>query len=88
MMKRRLGLAVTRRSRGYKPLASRWASFFGAGAGGTKAWTCTFCGVNGSHRSGCHYVTEAHHRGRKAVRRGVVGARNRASRRRGPAHIT
>ncbi|MGH2492635.1 MAG: hypothetical protein ACRDF9_14145 [Candidatus Limnocylindria bacterium] len=61
-----------------KRLTSSWASLFGEGRV-KKAWTCTFCGVNGSHRRGCHYVTRSHHRDRKAVRRGIVGARRRAA---------
>ncbi len=65
-------------------LGSRWASLLGGehvGKGKKKAWKCTFCGVIGSHRRGCHYVTQEHHRPPKPVRRGVVGIRTRAARR-------
>jgi len=59
-------LSTTRRTAG-------WASLFGERLGKKKACACTFCGVIGSHRRGCHYVTEAHHRGPKTVRRGALG---------------
>ena len=39
-----------------------WVSVFGERRGKKKVWACTFCGVIGSHRRGCHYVMEAHHR--------------------------
>ena len=58
-------LSTTRRTAG-------WASLFGERLGKKKAWACTLCGVIGSHRRGCHYVTEAHHRERKTVRRGFL----------------
>jgi len=58
-----------------------WASVFGERRGKKKVWACTFCGVIGSHRRGCHYVMEAHHRDRKTVRRGILGRRARAGRR-------
>jgi len=67
-------LSTTRRTAG-------WASLFGERLSKKKAWACTFCGVIGSHRRGCHYVTEAHHRGPKTVRRGALGLRTRGSRR-------
>lgn len=57
-----------------------WAALFGERQGKEKAWTCTFCGVIGSHRRGCHYVTQAHHRERKRLRRGRLGALVRAAR--------
>jgi len=79
-MNRRDLRRTPRRTLTAKRLTSSWASFFGEGRVNA-AWTCTFCGVNGSHRRGCHYVTQAHHRDRKAVRRGIVGARGRAARR-------
>lgn len=80
MNKRRARPALGRAFRATR-LTSRWASLFGRPLANKKAWTCTFCGVNGSHRRGCHYVTDTHHRDRKAVRRGIVGARTRAARR-------
>ncbi len=43
-----------------------------------KAWSCTYCHVIGSHRRGCHYVTERHHRPAKSARHGVLGRRVRA----------
>jgi hypothetical protein len=59
----------------------RWASFLGREYVGKKrAWKCTFCGVIGSHRRGCHYVTQEHHRDPKPVRRGILGVRGRAKR--------
>ena len=57
-----------------------WASLVSERHGKKKAWTCTFCGVVGLHRRGCHYVTEAHHRGHKTVRRGILGRRTRLTR--------
>mgnify|MGYP001573505034 CR=1 FL=1 len=81
-MNARLGSIASGRSHRPKRLTSRWASLFGERLGKKKAWKCTFCGVIGSHRRGCHYVTEAHHRGPKAVRRGILGGRTRSARRR------
>lgn len=78
--------SIAFRPRLNRRLTSRWASLFGGErVGRKKAWKCTFCGVIGSHRSGCHYVREPHHRGPKAVRRGVLGVRARAARRRARA---
>jgi hypothetical protein len=57
----------------------RWASLWRRQyLGKNKVWKCTFCGVIGSHRRGCHYVTQAHHRPAKPVRRGALGSRARA----------
>ena len=65
-----------------------WVSVFGERRGKKKVWACTFCGVIGSHRRGCHYVTEAHHRERKTVRRDFLGTRTRVQRLRvGPARV-
>ncbi len=62
-------------------LSRRWPSLWGGEyLGKKKAWTCTFCGVTGSHRRGCHYVAQAHHRPPKPVRRGILGPRTRAVR--------
>lgn len=78
--------AIRRARRGGRS-TSPWTSLFSSGRGervGRKdAWLCRFCGVVGSHRRGCHYVTEQHHRGRKPVRAGVLGARARTTRRAG-----
>lgn len=64
-----------------KGRAAGWAPFLrGRTVGRKKAWECTFCGVIGSHRRGCHCVTETHHRPPKRIRRGMLGARARASR--------
>ena len=80
-MKARLGTTGFDRLRRAKRLTSRWALLFGGETvGQKKAWKCTFCGVIGSHRRGCHYVTEAHHRPRKRVRRGMPGPRARSAR--------
>lgn len=79
-------LSAIRRSRRTKRLRASWASLFGGkrageSVGRKKAWKCNFCDVIGSHRRGCHYVTQEHHRGPKSLRRGVLGIRARARRR-------
>lgn len=56
---------------------TRWDTLLGGSVEARKAWTCVYCGVIGSHRRGCHYVTETHHRGPKRVRRGILGGRAR-----------
>lgn len=80
-MKARRSFAVASRLRAAKPLSSGLARLFGERLGKKKAWKCTFCGVVGSHRRGCHYVTREHHRAPKPARRGTLGTRIRASRR-------
>lgn len=78
-MKTRINASVRALPRRRAPL--RWASLFGGEyLGKKKAWKCTFCGVIGSHRRGCHYVTQEHHRPPKRVRRGILGQRTRAAR--------
>lgn len=77
-MSARLGVTPSDRRARAKRLRSRWDSLFGERLGKKKGWKCTFCGVIGSHRRGCHYVTEAHHRPRKRIRRGMLGLRARA----------
>lgn len=84
-MNTRVRVQASRRSGPRRRLAS-WASLFGGkhegrSVGRKKAWECNFCGVIGSHRRGCHYVTETHHRGPKPVRRGFMGLRTRATKR-------
>jgi hypothetical protein len=79
-VKKRL-TSVRRAQRGERRV-SGWSALFGLRRGeylGPKrAWKCSFCGVIGSHRRGCHYVTQEHHHDPKAVRRGVLGVRARA----------
>ena len=60
-------------------LFSRRTRFPGRMFGKKQVWECTFCGVIGSHRRGCHYVVESHHRPPKAVRHGVLGTRARVT---------
>ena len=67
---------LARRTARHAFATATWASLVSGRHGKKKAWTCTFCGVIGSHRRGCHYVTEAHHRERKTVRRGFLAARD------------
>lgn len=80
-------LTAVRRARRGERRASSWAGLFGLRrgeyVGRKKAWKCSFCGVIASHRRGCHYVTQEHHRGPKVVRRGLLGSRTRASTRAG-----
>ncbi len=81
-MNARSGLTASTRSRRSKRSRFSWASLRGGErVGKKKAWKCIYCGVIGSHRRGCHYVTKDHHRGPKPVRRGVLGARARGARR-------
>ena len=72
---------LARRTARHAFATATWVSLVSGRHGKKKAWTCTFCGVIGSHRRGCHYVMEAHHRDRKTVRRGILGRRARAGRR-------
>lgn len=71
----------TRRAARLALASTRWASLLSDRRGTTTTWTCTFCGVNGSHRRGCHYVAKAHHKARSFVRRGILGARGRSGER-------
>lgn len=80
--------AVRRARRNARPTSS-WPLFSwrrGEYVGRSKkAWKCNFCGVIGSHRGGCHYVTQEHHRDPKSVRRGVLGTRARVTRKKAMA---
>ena len=67
---------LARRTARHAFATATWVSLVSGRHGKKKAWTCTFCGVIGSHRRGCHYVTEAHHREHKTVRRGFLAARD------------
>lgn len=68
------------RSRRGGPARLRWPALFSRQEKRGKAWQCNHCGVIGSHRRGCHYVTETHHRPPKTPRHGVLGKRARARR--------
>jgi len=83
-MNARLSFTASGRSPGGRRLSRRWASLFGERLGKKKAWKCTFCGVIGSHRRGCHYVTQAHHRPPTRACRGVLGDRGRVGRAKTP----
>lgn len=62
-----------------KTRSPRWL-FDLTNIGPRKAWRCTYCHVTGSHRRGCHYVTETHHRSAKGMRNDFLGKRARSAR--------